>query len=617
MKRGVNWILKAAFELKLYDFVTGSYKNKIILRYRDIKNYNLEKFFSNILSSGFDFSASESHMQFRFRTLNYFMLIACFFGGLLGIVGYIGLMDIGEIQPATNIIYGLCNVLLILLLRKNKHWFRRIAWAQVIISLITFAIALITVLHDEFRIAWFYVVIYLAYMLLGERSGNILTFISILIIVLTHHYLELQLSNTAIETAIFSLIVFGLLSRVYNLQIKNYEKQLQYNNDDLALGIKKLDLALEGAHAASKTKSIFLANMSHEIRTPMNGMLSLVQVLQTTKLDQQQHQYLKSIDRAGGTLVRLIDDLLDLSRIESGKLDISIKEFLFWDFLDDILLQAEYLFDDKDVLFNVDISDELAATLKADDVRLKQVVLNLINNAVKFTEQGEVNLIISGEQIDDEHYKLQIEVSDTGIGIPEDKIESVFEAFQQISPARIYNKGVGLGLPICKRIIDAMQGTIKINSKLGKGTQICLDFVLPVAKGNRKIKNKETIEIDLLPIKILLVEDDRISRLAVETWLKGKQHEVIIAENGQEAVDYLRKNKVDIVLMDVHMPILDGIDATKIIKSEKLTKAPIIGMTASVMNDERERYIGAGMDVLVEKPINFEKLMMMVKDKLD
>lgn len=399
------------------------------------------------------------------------------------------------------------------------------------------------------------------------------------------------------------IIVLGLISFYYSFTAKETED--------------KILLEQQKADSANRSKSLFLANMSHEIRTPMNGMLSLVQVLQTTKLDEQQHEYLKSIDRAGGTLVRLIDDLLDLSRIESGKLEITEKEFLVWDFIDDILLQAEYLFDEKNVHFNVDVNNELPVALKTDDVRLKQVILNLINNAVKFTEQGEINLIMTGEKVNENNYNLQIEVNDTGIGIPEDKLESIFEPFQQISPGRIYNKGVGLGLPICKRIIDALNGTIRVSSQEGKGTRIYLDFVFPIGSEIKDKNNGESSNVELPPIKILLVEDDKISRLAVNTWLSGKQHDVVIAENGQKAVDYLRKHKVDIILMDVHMPVLNGIEATKIIKHEKLTNAPIIGMTASVMNEERKSYIRSGMDVLVEKPVNFEKLMTIVKSKLE
>ena len=543
------------------------------------------------------------------------MAISLFFGALIGGLGLLGLMNIGEIQPIVNIIYSFYNVLLIVLLRKNKQWFRKIAWAQVLASLTVFAIALVTVLHDEFRIAWFYVAIYLTYMLLGERSGNILTLVAIIIIALTHYYLELHLSNTAIETAIFSLIVFGLLSRVYNMQIRNYENKLENKNYDLAAVIKNLDFALEGAQAASKTKSLFLANMSHEIRTPINGMLSLVQVLRTTDLDEQQREYLQSIDRAGSILMSLIDDLLDLSRIESGKFEVNVKAFKVWDFLEDILLQVEHLFDDKDVNFNVDISNALPSHLITDDVRLKQVVINLINNAVKFTPKGEVDFIMNGSPLGN-NYKLHIEVADTGIGIPEDKIESIFDPFQQLS-TRIYNQGVGLGLPISKKIIDALGGKIKVESTVGQGSRFILDFFFPIAETDNVKEEKIPTDISLKPIVILLVEDDKVSQLAVKTWLTGKGHEIVIAENGKQAVDYLQENNVDVILMDVHMPEMDGIQATKIIKEKSLSKAPIIGMTASVMNNERETYIEAGMDVLVEKPVNFESLLAIVKDKLN
>jgi len=542
------------------------------------------------------------------------MAISVFFGWLIGAFGLFGVMDIGAVQPATNIVYGFYNLWLIFLLRKNRLWFRKIAWAQVIASLFVFAVALVTILHDEFRIAWFYVAIYLSYMLLGERAGNILTFVSILIIVLTHYFLDLHLSNTAIETAVFSLIVFGLLSRVYNTQIKSYETQLQNNNDELELGIKKLDVALEDANTANKTKSLFLANMSHEIRTPMNGMLSLMQVMQTTDLDEKQRDYLHSIERSGSILVRLIDDLLDLSKVESGKLEINAKAFKVWEFIEDILLQAEYLFDDKNINFNVSVSNDLPSYLISDDVRLKQVVVNLINNAVKFTSEGEVNLIVNGSQVD-HHFKLHIEVSDTGMGIPEDKIESIFEPFQQLS-TRIYNKGVGLGLPISKKIIDALGGKIKISSTLGQGSTFILDFLFPIAEdeGINNVNTEKPIELD--SISILLVEDDKISRLAVNSWLKDEGHKVVISEDGKKAVEYLEKNEVDIILMDVHMPVMNGIEATRIIKERSLSNAPIIGMTASVMNDERKSYLEAGMDVLVEKPVNFKNLMGIVKERL-
>ena len=544
------------------------------------------------------------------------MAISLFFGILIGTLGLVGVMDIGSTQPIANIIYAIFNIFLIFILRVDESWFNKIAWVQVIASLCIFTIALISVVHDEFRLAWFFIAVYLTYMLLGDGPGNFVTLLCILIIILTHNFLDLQISNTAIETAIFSLLVFSLLSRVYNRQIKSYERQLENKNYDLAAVIKNLDFALESAQEANRTKSLFLANMSHEIRTPMNGMLSLVQVMNTTKLDEKQVEYLQSIDRAGEILMSLIDDLLDLSRIEAGRLDVNVKAFKLWDFLEDILLQVEYLFDDKEVHFNVEIDDGLPAYLITDDIRLKQVVINLINNAVKFTNSGEVTLVINGHKDAKNSFQLQIEVRDTGIGIPKDKMETIFKPFQQLSPTRIYNKGVGLGLPISKKIVDALGGTIKIESTVGQGSSFYLSFNFPYGENNAKAEEKISRDIIVRPLNILLVEDDKISRLAINTWLKEKDHKVVIAENGKKAVDYLQEKDVDVILMDVHMPEMDGIQATKIIKEKGLSSAPIIGMTASVMNDERISYIKAGMDVLVEKPVNFEDLMLIVQDKV-
>ena len=545
------------------------------------------------------------------------MVIASFFGMLVGVMGITGQMDIGQIQPIVNITYSLFLVFLISILRRSKLWYGRVAWAQVLSSLLVFIIAFITVLNDEFRMVWFYVAIYLAYMLLGESAGNILSALSISIIVVAHNFMDLNFSDTAIGTAVLSMIVFGLLSRVYSTQMRSYESRLIDNNEDLVTSIKNLDTALVGANTANEAKSLFLANMSHEIRTPMNGMLSLIQVLQTTELDEKQREYLHSIKQSGGTLLSLIDDLLDLSRIESGRLEINVKVFKLWEFMEDILLQTEYLFDDKEVYFNVEIKDDLPAYLISDDTRLKQVVINFINNAAKFTPSGEVNFIIMGDKIDENNFNLHIEVNDTGMGIPAEKMESIFEPFQQLSPRRIYNRGVGLGLPICKKIIDALGGKLKVYSDVGKGTSFVLDFPFPITEINKSTEEKLITEVSLDPITILLVEDDKISRLAVNTWLKNKGHKVVIAENGRKAVDYLQTNDVDVILMDVHMPEMNGIEATKIIIEKKLSNAPIIGMTASVMNDERESYIKAGMDVLVEKPVNFDSLIEIVKNKLE
>lgn len=572
---------------------------------------------NNFLTSGHQFAEHESYLAFKFRVLNYFMVVAVVFGFLVGLFGSLGIMKIGITQSVADFIYAAINVLLIWQLRNSKDNFSTIAWLQVSASWLLFLVALVTVTNDEFRIVWFYVAVYISFMLLGTQAGIYFTIASIAAITLVDVYSDLNLSETAIMTATLGLVVFGLLSHAYTRQMTRYEDQLNTQKNDLEDGIRELNDALEDAHAANQIKSLFLANMSHEIRTPMNGVLSMIQVLQTTRLDAQQRSYLKAIERSSKTLLTLLDDLLDLSRIESGKLDIASKEFKTWDCLEDILTQVEPLFEDKPVGFSIDISNELPGYLVGDEVRLKQVIVNLISNAAKFTNEGEVKVTISGDEADVNNYHLKIKVSDSGIGIPEDKQKSIFEPFQQLSPDRIANKGVGLGLPICKKIIEAMEGVLTVQSEHGKGSTFTIDLTLPQVAELDLEKESLISSGAFNPLNILLVDDDQISRLAVKTLLSNKNHKVTIADNGAEAVHFLEQDyDFDAILMDVHMPVMNGVTATRIIKERNLTSAPVIGMTASVMNDERESYFEAGMDALVEKPVNFENLVDVINRKV-
>ena len=408
-------------------------------------------------------------------------------------------------------------------------------------------------------------------------------------------------------------------------QINEYERLLMVQNKKLKRNVNKLDKALKQAEEANKIKSMFLANMSHEIRTPMNGMMTFAQVLRTTDLDKKQISYLNSIEQSGELLKTLIDDLLDLSSIEAGKLKITTKPVKMRSILDDVLLQVHPLFDkqtiyydstdDDEVKFTYQLNDNVPDYVVVDNVRLNQVIVNLISNARKFTKMGHVNLTIGGNMVADNSFNLHIEVSDTGVGIPRDKIDAIFETFHQLSEDRIHNTGVGLGLPISKKIIDAMSGAIQVQSTVGKGTKFLIDIVLPVAQYDA---HKSAItDVPLHKITALLVEDDKISRFAVKTLLENKGHDVVIADNGKQALDLLKQKAVDVILMDVHMPELDGIEATKIIKREKLTNAPVIGMTASVMQAERESYFEAGMDAFLEKPIHIDQLIGLIKRNLN
>lgn len=570
--------------------------------------------FSNLLTSTHNFSADETHLLFKFRVLNYFMMIGVIFGFIVAFLGSLNVMKIGSEQSAVIFIYAFINVFLVWYLRKNKTHFTLVSWVAVLVTLSLYMIALVNVETDEARVVWFYIAVYIAYMVLSVRAGVIFTLLSIAIVIGASLIIDLHISETAIATFLFALVVLSLLARAHALHVAEYEQKLREQNIKLEKNIKEMDAALIVAQEANKVKSLFLANMSHEIRTPMNGVLSMAQVLQNTNLDEQQKSYLESIKRSGDSLLVLIDDLLDLSKIESGTFNLHPYDVKTWDIIEDVLNQVEPMFEQSSTHFSMDIQEGLPASLHVDAVRLKQVIVNLIANAAKFTPNGEVKLSVHGNYIDDDYHFL-IAIKDNGIGIPEEKQKSIFGVFQQLSADRIYNKGVGLGLAICHKIIEKMAGTITLTSAEGEGSCFTIDIVFPTSV--MKQRNKKPVQLlQQEKLRILVFEDDSVSRLAVSALMGSKGHTVVTVENGQEGLDVLTRESFDILLMDIHMPILNGVEATRLIKEKNLTQAPIIGMTASVMNDEKASYFEIGMDALVEKPIIFDYLMEVIEKTL-
>ena len=567
---------------------------------------------NQFLSSGHLFQSHENDLVFKFRVLNLFMGMAIIFASLIATLGVTGLMQIGIIQSIIDYGYALFNVFLIWYLRQSRQNFTRVVKLQITASLITFVGAMISVSNDEFRLVWFYAAVYISYILLGVRAGIVVTGISISSILLSHLFLNLNITETVIYTTVFGLLVISVLTSVYTTQMSVYESRLKEQNQRLVKNIHELDSALNQANQANSTKSLFLANMSHEIRTPMNGVLSMVQVLQSTDLTVQQQYYLQSLDRSGKNLLALLDELLDLSKIESGTLELNIESFVLWRWVEDILMLVEPMFEEGSVTLTVDVDNDMPYSLVGDETRLRQIVLNLVSNAEKYTEHGEVKLKISGHIMGADSFKLVIEVEDTGVGISPQKLETIFEPFQQISPERTANKGVGLGLSICKRIVDKMDGKLIVLSEHGQGSKFILTVLLPI--GELTVQDEQLIQNSVIGkhLNILVADDDRISRIAVETLLSGQGHNIMTVENGQQAIDALKQDEFDVLLMDIHMPVLDGIAATKLIKKQSLTKAPVIAMTASVMTDERDSYFAAGIDALIEKPFNFNSLQHMI-----
>ena len=547
---------------------------------------------------GFDSSIN----QFKLRVLYSVMLIAAVFSLLFGLLSDLGINDIGPIQSRVDYVYSFVSLVLMGLLYKRCLHYRHIAWAFLATSLLVFSSALSFVPQDEFRIIWFYFLIYVTYILLGTRAGALMSVATLLCIVSCNVLMDLQLSETAMMTAVLGLLIASLLNYVYTVQMELYESQLTST-------IEQLDSALEEAKAADKTKSLFLANMSHEIRTPMNGVMGMTQAMYGTNLDEEQALYLDAINSSSKSLLLIIDDLLDLSKVESGKLSLNIKPFKTFDWLNDIHNVVDPLFEHRETNFTTDIDPSVPAVLQGDATRLFQIAVNLLSNAAKFTQQGEVLFRVGGHMREDQQYLFQLTVKDSGIGIADSELGNIFDAFQQLSADRASNEGVGLGLAICKRLAQLMGGDIQVESTLGEGSCFYFEVPLPVVAQHQAFELEQDVQADEL--HILLVDDDNINRLAATTLLTQRGHKVDEAEDGQQALQKLAAAKFDIILMDIHMPVMGGIEVTRHIRasSESYKHIPIIGLTASVMSDEKARYLQEGMNKVVEKPININRLL--------
>ncbi|MFN8263134.1 MAG: ATP-binding protein [Chitinophagales bacterium] len=387
---------------------------------------------------------------------------------------------------------------------------------------------------------------------------------------------------------------------------------------------KKIDLLRFEKDVAEKMANIkhdFLANMSHEIRTPINSILGICYLLQQQDLNPVQFDYIKRLKRSGENLLGIINDVLDISKIESGKMELNNEAFKLIDLSNDIFTSLEPKANAKEIKLKIRNNFPEDLFVNADKIRLYQVLLNIVSNAIKFTDNGSVTLTIKIENIDEKQYKLIFVIADTGIGIDKEKINLIFERYEQADKT-IKNKfgGTGLGLSISKKIVQLMNGTISAKSKVNKGTEftVCLPFK-HVAKHVNKMADFDVSTLSSkLDNKYIIIADDNEENRAVAKDILLKFNpslKIIEAIDGNEVIALLFKKIPDIIFMDLDMPNLNGIDTTmQIRKNKKYNKVKIVGNTASLMTLSKDEINEIGFDEFIQKPFEPEKLLLKISE---
>ncbi len=384
----------------------------------------------------------------------------------------------------------------------------------------------------------------------------------------------------------------------------------------------KAESATEVAEDAVKSKQQFLSNMSHEIRTPMNAIIGFTKVLLKSDLNPRQKEYLNAIKMSGDALTVLINDILDLAKVDAGKMIFEQTPFKPAASISAMIHLFEAKIQEKNLLLIKKYDDKIPKVLSGDPVRLHQIILNLVSNAVKFTSEGEITISSRLLKENEEEVNIEFSVSDTGIGIPEDKMERIFENFQQATSetARLYG-GTGLGLAICKQLVESQGGKITAKSKLGKGS--VFSFILPFHKTDAEVELEKVINVlttKVHNIKILVVEDIALNQLLMKTLLDDFGFEFDLAENGKIAIEKLQDSSYDIILMDLHMPEMNGFEATAFIRNKLNSQIPIIALTADVTTADLNKCKAVGMNDYISKPLDerilYNKIIDLLKNTL-
>jgi signal transduction histidine kinase/DNA-binding NarL/FixJ family response regulator/HPt (histidine-containing phosphotransfer) domain-containing protein len=421
-----------------------------------------------------------------------------------------------------------------------------------------------------------------------------------------------------------------LFSMVMNLQAQNHQlmervQQLKQERDVLTEQVQELEYSIVKANQLAITsdmanlfKTQFLANMSHDIRTPLNGVIGMAKLLSETSLTGDQIEFAQSIINSGEALLSLINDILDISKIEAGELVLEATPFDLRVLLQRMMVPLKILTKKKQIDFRIEYAEDAPSQFIADEHRLAQVINNLAGNAIKFTDHGYVAVRIFCLEKNDDQAVMRVEVADTGVGIPESAQSVIFEKFKQAdaSTTRRYG-GTGLGLAISKQLVEMMSGTLCLVSEEEVGSTFFFEIPLPLAKTPVVASDRDQADDTddaprTLDAHILLVEDSLTNQQVAGRVIENNGCSVVIANNGQEALDILSREAFDLIFMDCQMPVMDGYEATRIIRKQQRGKGvaytPIVALTANVLPAEKAKCIEAGMDDYITKPIDFDEV---------